>query len=76
MEEREQTRPERHGGVEQIFGPADEVVAENQTGGCVEGPHQVNQYGGDGLAGKQQRVAGRQADAGEDYGDVAEVEKV
>jgi hypothetical protein len=76
VEKREQASPERSGGVEEIFGAADQVVAEEKSSGHVEGPHQVNKYRGDGLAGNQQRVVGEQADAGEDYGDVAEMQEI
>jgi len=42
VEEREQAGPERSGGVEEIFGAAEQVAAEEKSGGYVKGPHQVN----------------------------------
>ena len=41
VEEREQAGPERGGGVEKIFGAADEVATEDQAGGYVESPDDV-----------------------------------
>ena len=76
VEEREQAGPERSGRVEKIFGTADQVPAEDQPGCRVEGPDDVDEDRGDGLAGNQECVVGPEADAGKDYSDVAEVEEI
>jgi hypothetical protein len=51
------------------------MAIEDQLCSDVEHPGGVYHQRADGLAGKQQRVAGEEADASENYGDIAEEQK-
>src|SRR4029077_19688080 len=62
--------------IEEIFRSADQMMPEEKSPGGVERPGGVDQKRGDRLARDQQRVAGPKADARQNDGDVAKVQKI
>lgn len=76
VEQREKTHPQRVMCVPHVFGAAEQIVAREKARRGVNVPQQIRDHGGDGLAGKEQRVAPEKPGASEDHGDVAKVEKV
>src|SRR6185437_16736764 len=74
--EGKQTHPERMACVEEILRAADQMMAEHGLPAGVERPGNPDEQGADGLARDQQAAIDPEADAGEDYGYVAQMQKV
>lgn len=74
--QRESAEPERDGAVEHVFGAADEVTSEDQARGCIESPNDTDCEAAQGLRREQQAILKGEAEAGEDEGDITEVEEI
>jgi hypothetical protein len=76
MKKGKQAHTEREARVEEIFRAADQVMPEEISPGSVKRPGDINQQRRDCLARYQQHIAAPEADARQNDGDIAEVQKI
>src|SRR5579863_6486711 len=76
VEKGEQPRPERIGRVEKIFRPPNQMMASSYSPCGIQKPDKINQKRSYGLAGNQKHAVCPKADAGENHGNITEMQKI